>query len=214
MASQYKTNVKWDPTLVSLQVIEDNSDTRNAGIAGLVQFAVKITTGAPTNTAKKFIGGAQIYNEVDSDTYENKGTTDSPDFQVVGGGGGGGDVLTQKVHVSSAQILSCSDTPVGLIMAPGAGKVIQPLGIILGLDWNSVNYISSNPVLIGNVSTQNGVVDIANFIDNQLSNLIQQQQLVVSLLAENEALSLFSSTNPTDGDSDIDIYITYKIITL
>lgn len=65
---QYRRNVNWDVTLEDLGYGEN----------GLVVDAVKITTGAPTATAGKFIPGAIIQNKISGVIYVNTGSTASP----------------------------------------------------------------------------------------------------------------------------------------
>lgn len=82
---QYKTTVLWDTTLVSLMFVEDTATTREAKIAGLVQSAIKITTGAPSavTTAGRCIAGALVQNAVDASEYINKGTVAVPVWALV-----------------------------------------------------------------------------------------------------------------------------------
>lgn len=94
---QYRTVVGWDRTLVALEFVEDDAVTRKAGIAGLVNYAVKITTGAPAATAGKFMKAAQIQNAVDGTWYENTGTTASPTWSLVPSSGSGITQLTGDV---------------------------------------------------------------------------------------------------------------------
>lgn len=71
---QYKTDVDWDLTLIDLEY----TDIDNPLVKGLVENAVKITTGAPTATVGKFMPGAIIQNAVDGTAYLNTGTTAAP----------------------------------------------------------------------------------------------------------------------------------------
>ena len=73
---QYQTSVPWDSTLTDLGYTSD----------GYVESAVKITTGAPTATAGKFIPAAQIKNKVSGITYTNEGTTASPVWSAIEAG--------------------------------------------------------------------------------------------------------------------------------
>lgn len=74
MGVQYKTTVLWDAELIDLEF----TDTLNSIVKGLVQSAVKITTGAPAATAGYFMPGAIIQNAVSGIAYLNTGTTASP----------------------------------------------------------------------------------------------------------------------------------------
>lgn len=76
---QYQTSVDWDASLIDLQF----TDIDNPLVKGLVCFAIKITAGAPTATAGKFIPGATIANAVTGIIYQNTGTTASPVWSVM-----------------------------------------------------------------------------------------------------------------------------------
>lgn len=93
----YKTNVIWDTSLVELWVTGSDAKTRAAGVADLVISAVKITTGAPANTAGKFIPAAIVHNAISGINYENAGTTASPNFVAMATGAGGITQLTGDV---------------------------------------------------------------------------------------------------------------------
>lgn len=81
--TQYKTSVLWDSTLVSLELTEDNAITREAGIAGLVQRCLKITTGAPSTLAGYFMPSAMVQNVVSAVVYINEGTIAAPVWKTV-----------------------------------------------------------------------------------------------------------------------------------
>lgn len=95
MSIQYQTVVGWDSTLIDLEYTD--ADTAPTALQGLVKFAIKTTTGAPTATAGKFLEAAQILNAVDSTWYENTGTTASPTWSLVPSSGSGISQLTGDV---------------------------------------------------------------------------------------------------------------------
>ncbi len=94
---QNLTNVTWDPTLTQLEIVPSNAFTRQLGIANLFYRAVKMTSGAPANTAGRFIPGAIVQNAITGVLYYNSGTTASPNFIVIGSGGSGITQLTGDV---------------------------------------------------------------------------------------------------------------------
>lgn len=65
----------------------------NAGVneEGLYVSGQWNASGAPTNTADVYIGGAVLQNTADATVYYNAGTTAAPNFQLLTGGGGGGN---------------------------------------------------------------------------------------------------------------------------
>ncbi len=86
---QILTNVLWDAALTDVELIESNAFTRQAGIAGLVLKAIKMTTGAPAATPGKFIPGAFVQNSVSGVIYQNTGSTASPTWTSIGSGSPG-----------------------------------------------------------------------------------------------------------------------------
>ena len=95
MSVQYQTVVDWDPTLADLEFLD--TDTLDPAFQGLVQFAVKTTTGTPAATPYKFAKAAQIQNIVDGTWYENTGSTASPTWSLVPSTGSGITQLTGDV---------------------------------------------------------------------------------------------------------------------
>lgn len=79
MGVQYRTKVEWDTSLIDLEF----TDTMNSVANGLVEKAVKITTGAPTATAGRFMPGAEVVNAVDGTSYRNIGSTATPVFALI-----------------------------------------------------------------------------------------------------------------------------------
>ncbi len=86
MGTQYKMNVTWDVTLRDLEFIDSNSV--DPTLNGLVQSAIKTTTGAPTATAGYFAPSAMIQNAVDGTLYINTGTTAAPVWATIDSTGG------------------------------------------------------------------------------------------------------------------------------
>lgn len=128
---QYKTSVLWDSSLVSLSLIESTPATRKAGIAGAIQFAVKITAGAPTATPGKFMPSAEVFNAVTGTIYRNGGTLALPVFVT----GGSGTSVTQAIKITNGT------TPVNVFGNPsGVGGVIQSISV-QALDTTAGNII-------------------------------------------------------------------------
>jgi hypothetical protein len=144
------------------------------------------------------------------------GTTDS--FYVLGVTGEA--FTTVKVSISSAEILAMGVTPVQLLPAPGAGKTYLIGEVIVRYNAVTTAYatnttlrviyagatvpIATNGVLLTSTVTRVGY--LAPSPTTGTSNIHY---------AVNAALQATVQTgNPTAGDGTIDIYITYKTITL
>lgn len=121
--------------------------------------------------------------------------------------------ITVKVSLTSAEILQLNSTPKILVAAPGAGKVIRPIGQVMKLNYNSSPYSGNamTALLGGNiVFTQNSYLSSSNAYDMRM-----QAQFGTAVDLENLPLTVtVTSANPTGGNSSIDLYITYAVISL
>jgi hypothetical protein len=125
--------------------------------------------------------------------------------------------LTKKITISSAAILIANATPVTLIAAPGSGKKIQILSISIFLDYNSAAYasnttmnisydgvylINSNSTFLTN--TTDTWRDVPGYGDTDINADLSNKAIMFNV----------SGGNPTTGNSPMNVYIVYKIITL
>ena len=125
-------------------------------------------------------------------------------------------VQTVKVSLSSAQILSAFTTPIEIIPAPGAGKFIAPLNISIKYNFVTAAYDTNVDVAFkigtGEIVDTN---DILNSGNNLLFNIVITNYYGILSNIENQNMVFTVPVgNPTDGDSTLDVYVTYQIITL
>ena len=128
-------------------------------------------------------------------------------------------VKEAKVAIPTAQVLALNTTPVQLVAAPGAGYAIEVLSATMKMVYNSSAY-SANYVLdiintgatkqIRTLSCLNATVNTTRAIPAIGSTGATQTQML-----ENVALmATANGADPIGGDSDITIYVTYRIIEL
>lgn len=131
----------------------------------------------------------------------------------------GGVVFNVKVTLTSAQIKQLNTTPIVLVAAQGAAKTILPLSYCLRLNYTSPVYATntvldiqwagydfqgfySDDILGGNAS-------LFRNDGNQSSNTFS-----VAGGANAALVAKVESGNPINGNSTVDIYLTYTIIDL
>ncbi len=130
-------------------------------------------------------------------------------------------VKTVKVTLSSAQILTLG-TPLAVIVAPGANKFIDVLGVKFNLRGGTTPYDTNTSIqmFLGTPSTVAVTNSISSFFaatDSFAKPALPVLTAVSTIKSnyENQALNVFTSGgNPANGDAALDIYITYQIITL
>ena len=128
-------------------------------------------------------------------------------------------VYTVKATVTAAQMKAAvtGPTPHTLIAAPGAGKVIQVLDVNAVLTYGSVAFDFDDDLAIGTGTTgsDGAIVHRTGFLDATAS-LGYSMPKGGGVAVANAALVLNkgAATTVTAGDSTVDFYITYKIVTL
>lgn len=119
-------------------------------------------------------------------------------------------VITEKVTISSAEILNSGTTPVQLIAAPGVGKFIDVISVTIQKNFGTIAYSENVFNKIG--FTGNGIVEI--MVDFSQSEL-EKSSTDSGLVLPNEPLLFYNNGgDPENGDGTLEVYVTYKIVTL
>ena len=124
-------------------------------------------------------------------------------------------VLSVKVSLTASQIKSLGTTPIDAIAAPGAGKYIRVTDCDGWLTWGSVAF-DDNPITL----TAVGAGDVQALDDYSLlaktstTNNRFGVYETVDPYVENAKLQVTGTDSVLTGDSTVDIYISYQIITL
>ena len=126
---------------------------------------------------------------------------------------------TAKLTIASADVLHLNTTPIEIIAAPGVGYAIEVISASMKMVYVSATYATNTSlelITAGATNSQastvikNSASTIRRFADATTLASATATQLV-----ENAALNVkVASGDPTAGDSDIKIYVTYRIITL
>ena len=128
-------------------------------------------------------------------------------------------ILNTKISLSAAQIKTISTIPISVIPAPGAGKVIEIISAFLKFNYGTVTFdAGTNRSLSLDTSTSSAIqYETANNILNRTSSTIKTFDKGLSkpnVLVENQPIYVDGGSDSTVGDSTIDLYINYRIITL
>jgi hypothetical protein len=126
---------------------------------------------------------------------------------------------TAKLTIATADVLHLNTTPIEIVAAPGAGYAIEVISASMKMVYVSATYATNTSlelITAGATNSQastvikNSVSTIRRFADATTLASATATQLV-----DNAALNVtVASGDPTAGDSDITVYVTYRIITL
>jgi len=117
-----------------------------------------------------------------------------------------------KVSVSSEQLNNIGTTPIEVIPEPGVGKLIEVRSVFSKITFVSTAF-DSNEILL---SYKDGS-SIWNHTTNFLSateTKIETALLTDREIVENKAVQVTGTDSSATGDGTVDIYITYRIVTL
>ena len=130
---------------------------------------------------------------------------------------GEGFILNTKVSLTAAQIKTANSVPVELISTAGAGRAIEVISACYRFNWNSVSFDHGTGEIFleieGASQSQFQKDNVTLLTSNNFAQFEQTQNTTLSLI-ENAKLNFTTSTDSPVGDSTIDLYINYRIITL
>lgn len=128
------------------------------------------------------------------------------------------DVPTKyaQISLSSAQILALDVTPINLVSAPGAGKIILPLSMVVNFTYVSAAYNAAK-VAVEYVGASAELKNITPFLNTIASNEIFFHTFnaeSLALVVSNAAFRVFAPAAITTGDGTMTVGVYYKIHTL
>ena len=131
---------------------------------------------------------------------------------------GSGFVLHEKVSLAAVQITNGGTVPVTLITAPGSGYAIEVVSAMYNFKYGATAFDSSSSTfeLITDTATTEQFRSAG--ILNGTSNVFRKFDQISSTttqIVDNKALNfVLTGTDATVGDSTMDIYINYRIVTI
>lgn len=140
------------------------------------------------------------------------------------------EVVTSKMSLTVAQIKALRATPVSLVAAPGAGKVLQFMSALLKLTAGTevlaedvggsnlrVKYTNGSGVAVSDIIEATGFID--QLADTYTSTVPVKDAIVAATGAENQALVLHNIgageiVGNASDDAAMDVYVSYKVLTV
>ena len=118
-------------------------------------------------------------------------------------------LLRVKVTVTSEEILNSFTTPVELIPAPPAGFYIDPISVIYKINFNTEEYDDN-----GSIGFLNDKQIFIINLKSRFSAVYKSRQNLGNSIIDGALIFTVATGNPTAGDSDLIIFITYQLVEL
>ena len=132
---------------------------------------------------------------------------------------GEGFILNTKVSLTAAQIKTINSVPIEVIPTAGAGRAIEVISAFLRFNYGTVTFDASLAYLLSLYTLTSSTTQFStgNNILSRTSSTIQtfdKDGSTANQLVENQPIYVNGGDDSTVGDSTIDLYINYRIITL
>jgi hypothetical protein len=125
-------------------------------------------------------------------------------------------VKTAKLVIPTAQVLTLNSVPVAFGLTVPSGYYVQPISVAASLDYNSIAYATNMRVGIRFIGAAAGLSVFNNAFLSSASDAffsIGHSSPTGTNVIVGTDLEVFVETgNPTAGNSDITIYLTYVLI--
>jgi hypothetical protein len=128
----------------------------------------------------------------------------------------GSDIRSASLVIASADVLQLNSTPQTIVAAQGAGKAIEVISASVKVDFNSAAYATNTTLqLICSGANEN---QASTALDASVSSttrfrIIPPSSATDTQVIANAALQVSVETgDPTTGDSDIEVFVLYRII--
>jgi hypothetical protein len=127
---------------------------------------------------------------------------------------------TVKISCTSAEILALNTTPKQILATPGAGKLYSISDILVVYTVGTVPYVGNVNLRVIYTGSTRPVAENALILTSTVNRTGNMAKSAITATAvtqymTNTALVLTTETgNPITGDGTIDVYVTYKIVTL
>lgn len=123
-----------------------------------------------------------------------------------------------NVTIEAAAVSTLNSSPVNLVAAPGAGKIVQPLGFAwVKITYNSAAYATNTDLIIKYDGSTRWIME-APVLDAATDIFAPFEFKATGPFAyaiENAALQVsVNGGDPTAGNSNIQIIVPYRIITV
>jgi hypothetical protein len=119
-----------------------------------------------------------------------------------------------KVSLTATNVNNIGSTPIDAVAIPSAGKVLNVLSAFAVLTYGSVAF--DNNSLYISIDTGGNLMELTSFLDSVATNT-KRAAFVASAdddLVTNKKIVISGTDSVATGDSPVDVYITYEIITL
>lgn len=124
-----------------------------------------------------------------------------------------------SLTIASADVLQLNSTPLTIVASQGAGTAIEVISASVDIDFNTTPYATNTfiQLIVSGATTAQygaGILNATVATTKKLAEISTTSATTTQLIT-NSSLQVSTLTgDPTAGDSDITVYVIYRVITL
>mgnify|MGYP003653824338 CR=1 FL=1 len=132
-----------------------------------------------------------------------------------------GNVQAASLSIPTASVLTLFATPLEIVAAPSSGYAIQVVSASCLITYNSVAYATNtrlqlitDTASVGQTQGTSTILAATTTRTSHINNTIEPTAGQTQIIAAKSLKVQVMTGNPTAGNSDIKVYVLYRIITL
>jgi hypothetical protein len=130
-----------------------------------------------------------------------------------------GRVRDTSITIATAAVLTLNSSPVTIVPAPGAGYAIEVISASARVIYNSAAYATNTTIQVESNGATTPQFRLLNGINQTISSHRSLGRYVsanteTQIIENADLMVTVAGGDPTAGDSDIKIYLRYKVIEL
>ena len=126
-------------------------------------------------------------------------------------------IKIEKTTITSAQLLDMYTTPVTLVPAQGANTLIVPVNVVLRYRFGTIEYTTNQTITLSpnnSLWTANYNSALAGTSDKYLSRSVTPTSTVTGIIDDLPFTIGVQIGNPLAGNGELDVYLSYYVLTL
>ena len=129
-------------------------------------------------------------------------------------------IKSASLTIASADVLQLNSTPLTIVAAQGVGTAIEVISASVKIDFNTTAYATNTTLQLispgGATLVQATTTTVLAVTQNTHTGFIRTAPIASggSIFENTELTVNVFNGNPTAGDSDITVYVLYRVITL
>ena len=159
--------------------------------------------------------GELFFNQADGVMF----TRDDSGIVTVGGKSDSA-LYSASLTIASADVLQLNSTPLTIVSAQGVGTAIEVISASVKMVYNSVAYATNTTLELKMSGANTNLATLTNSLaatveSHKYLNISGTGTATATQIIENADLQVSVSIgDPTAGDSDITVYVLYRVITV